>query len=162
MRKNGNACFASVAMVGNAPYLYDTLARELPVGVDAGCGGLRVVNGGCAARPTTERVRRATQRVNDALLSARELMLTALVVALCVVALLAWGISGHRSVTAAASEVPFVQISVAEGQSLWEISEAHPVAGLSTQQVVTLITEHNDLTGTLIQPGQRLLVPAAA
>lgn len=161
MRKSSGTYIGSVVL-SDTPYVGGTLARELPARADARAGGLVVVNGGCAARPTTERVRRATAAVNDALLGARELMLAALVVLLCVSVLAAWGISGHRSTAAALSEVPFECVSVAQGESLWEISEAHPVAGLTTQQVVSLISERNDLAGTLIQPGQILLVPAGA
>lgn len=161
MRKSNSAYLGS-AMVADAPYAYDTLARDLATRTAASAGGLVVVDGGCAARPTTERVRRATAAVNDALLGARELMLTALVVLVCAAALLAWGISDHRSLATAASDVAFERVSVAQGESLWEISEAHPVAGLSTQQVVELIAQRNDLTGSLIQPGQSLLVPASA
>ena len=42
-----------------------------------------------------------------------------------------------------------------DGDSLWDISEAHPVEGLTTSEVIDLIREENDLFGTVIQPARR-------
>jgi len=46
------------------------------------------------------------------------------------------------------------------GDSLWTIAEEHGVAGESTQSVVAWISANNDLTGSALQPGQKILVPA--
>lgn len=51
-------------------------------------------------------------------------------------------------------------IRIAGGDSLWSLARAHPVDGLRTEETVDLIRRLNDLHTPVIQPGQRLLVPA--
>lgn len=53
-------------------------------------------------------------------------------------------------------------IRVVSGDSLWELARAYPVQGLRTEQTVDLIRHLNALRSPVIQPGQRLLVPANA
>lgn len=165
MRMTGNAAVVPTT-IAEAPFMYDALARELTLRPDVVRGGLRVVEGRAphAASPAldagSERVRRANASVRDAMVGTRELALAALVVVLCAGALLAWALSGHEALASATSGVSFEQVSVEQGESLWGISEAHPVKGLSTQQVVSLISERNGLGDSVLQPGQTLLVPA--
>ena len=162
MKTMGNAAVVPTT-IAEAPFMYDALARELTLRPDAMRGGLRVIEGGSPAGRVSEgseRVCRANAAVRDSLIGVRELSLAALVVALCVVALLAWALSGHVALASATDGLAYEQVSVEQGESLWGISESHPVRGLSTQQVVSLIAEYNGLSDSVLQPGQTLLVPA--
>lgn len=150
--------------IAEAPFMYDAFARDLVLRTNSARGGLRVVEGGPAGRAAHDGVacsRRAGATTRRPLGGARELVLAALVVALCVCALLAWALAGHIALASATSDVTYEQVSVDEGESLWSISEAHPVDGLSTQQVVSLVSQRNDLSSSVLQPGQTLMVPAA-
>lgn len=49
---------------------------------------------------------------------------------------------------------------VTTGDSLWEVAAAHADEGEDLRAVVFEIKELNDLSGSIIQPGQVLLVPA--
>lgn len=51
-------------------------------------------------------------------------------------------------------------ICVMEGDSLWTIGAQHPIQGKSNTECMDWITQANNLQGTLIRPGQVLLVPA--
>lgn len=57
--------------------------------------------------------------------------------------------------------VSYERVSVRPGDSVWSISEAHPVDGLSTQDVEDLIQEQNGLKNLSLQPGVTLLVPSS-
>ena len=57
--------------------------------------------------------------------------------------------------------VSYERVSVRPGDSVWSISEAHPVDGLSTQDVEDLIQEQNGLQNLSLQPGVTLLVPSS-
>ena len=50
-------------------------------------------------------------------------------------------------------------VSVAPGDTLWNIAEEHGVEGLTTQQSVDLIRTWNDLEQSTLQPGMELIVP---
>lgn len=53
------------------------------------------------------------------------------------------------------------EVVVQPGDSLWQIAEAHPVAGVSTPDLVSYISETNSLPNANLNVGQHLLVPAA-
>jgi hypothetical protein len=55
----------------------------------------------------------------------------------------------------------FITVSVAEGDTLWEIAATHPIPGYSTLQVIDLIRSANALDENVIYPGQVLCVPQA-
>jgi LysM repeat protein len=52
------------------------------------------------------------------------------------------------------------RLDVQAGDTLWTLAESHPVDGLTTAQVASLVAEKNGLRGGLIIQGQDLLVPA--
>ena len=155
-----------------APYVPDALARKLE---DTSCQNparrpqLRVIPGGVREvglslgpeHVCSERVQRATKVVADDLRGRWEVLLALLAVALCAALVISWALSGQVG-AAGAGEVALEEHVVMDGDSLWDISEAHPVEGLTTSEVIDLIREENDLFGTVIQPGQTILVPAQA
>ncbi|MBS5449707.1 MAG: LysM peptidoglycan-binding domain-containing protein [Coriobacteriia bacterium] len=146
--------------IAEVPFMYDNLARQLNVRRDVRSGGLRVVEGGLACGQ--RRLVRSTHRsASSRRGGVAEAILAVVVVALCVLALLAWALDGERAYAAATSDATFESISVENGASLWSISAAHPVDGLSTEDVISLITERNGLSGTVLQPGQTILVPVS-
>lgn len=57
--------------------------------------------------------------------------------------------------------VSYERIRVRPGESVWSISEDHPVDGLSTQDIEDLIQEQNGLQRLSLQPGDTLLVPSS-
>lgn len=65
----------------------------------------------------------------------------------------------HRA--QAIENVSYERIQVRLGDSIWSISEEHPVDGLSTQDVEDLIQEQNGLQRLSVQPGVTLLVPSS-
>ncbi|MBQ6651273.1 MAG: LysM peptidoglycan-binding domain-containing protein, partial [Atopobiaceae bacterium] len=58
------------------------------------------------------------------------------------------------------ANVTLEEVVVMPGDSLWQLAESHPVAGVSTADVVSYISESNDLPSANLQVGQHLLVPA--
>lgn len=64
---------------------------------------------------------------------------------------------------ATASDTPSAtawgSVSVQPALTLWDLATAHPIAGLSTAATVDLILAENNLSSTVIYPGQTLLVP---
>lgn len=75
----------------------------------------------------------------------------------------AFGIASHASTVTTEqvrSSIVGEQITVAAGDTLYDIADCHGVEGLSTAQVIDWIREHSDFDGSLLQPGQRLTVPA--
>jgi LysM repeat protein len=50
-------------------------------------------------------------------------------------------------------------ITVGAGDTLWSIAAAHPVDGMSTSQVSSLVASMNDLSQATIHPGDTLKVP---
>lgn len=61
----------------------------------------------------------------------------------------------------AIENVSYERIRVHPGDSIWSISEEHPVDGLSTQDVEDLIQEQNGLQRLSLQPGVTLVVPSS-
>lgn len=54
---------------------------------------------------------------------------------------------------------PLEQITVHQGDSLLSIASEHSVDGVSSDELVELIEEENDLENATITPGQHLMVP---
>jgi len=50
-------------------------------------------------------------------------------------------------------------VKVQSGDTLWTLAKNHPVKGLSTQQVVGMLTEVNSLSGPVVTPGESILLP---
>lgn len=61
----------------------------------------------------------------------------------------------------AAGDIRFTTVSVAEGDTLWEMAARHPIPGRSTLQVIDVIRSANTLEDDTIHPGQILSVPEA-
>ena len=63
-------------------------------------------------------------------------------------------------VEAALATAHRVEITVAEGDSLWSIASEHPIAGLETAQTVETMRSWNKLDSALLRAGAALIVPA--
>lgn len=113
----------------------------------------------CRFRPTARDLARDQAR------SLRGAMLVACALVACVCALFVWAMRADAAPVIHAqgtvSGVVYESIVVQEGDSLWGLSEEHPVYGMTTREVVRLVFERNALATSVIQPGQTLLVPAA-
>lgn len=59
-----------------------------------------------------------------------------------------------------APEVPTMTVRVESGDTLWQLAQRHPVEGLTTEQTVELIVQHNQLDGATVQAGAQIAVPA--
>lgn len=57
------------------------------------------------------------------------------------------------------SSIEYSDITVAAGDTLWSIASEHAVSGISTNDLVQLIMEQNDLSSGALQPGQIISVP---
>lgn len=62
---------------------------------------------------------------------------------------------------AAISAVDRSEVTVAAGDSLWSIAEAHPIEGLDASRTVELIREWNELESPMLRVGMELSVPVA-
>ena len=163
MHASQGSLVASAVSVGSAPYVFGSAAQKLAA---PAASALVVLPGGrgsqahaCRYRPTASDVAR------DQRLHLRDVVVgVALALVLAAAACLAAGlVRGHASVASAAQEqVAFESVAVQSGDTLWELAEAHPVRGLTTQEVVSLVSERNGLAGSVIQPGQVIQVPRAA
>lgn len=105
-----------------------------------------------AARPVTPRLRLTQRgRVVFATLAAVPLVIAGLVFGL--------GASGAVA-TRDASTASFTTVTVDAGQSLWDLAaEIAPTA--DPREVAAQIVSLNQLTSTVLQPGQELAVPAS-
>jgi len=105
-----------------------------------------------AARPVTPRLRLTQRgRVVFATLAAVPLVIAGLVFGL--------GASGAVA-TRDASTASFATVTVDAGQSLWDLAaEIAPTA--DPREVAAQIVSLNQLTSTVLQPGQELAVPAS-
>jgi len=67
------------------------------------------------------------------------------------------------TLSAGSSDLPRVStmtVRVESGDTLWHLAKRHPVEGLTTEQTVELIVQHNQLTGATVQAGAQISVPA--
>ena len=96
-------------------------------------------------------------------LGLRQLLAAALAGALVIVlvALASAASDGFvsASVARSLSDVPTTSIVVTGGDSLWSIAEERAVDGVDTASLVQWIREANALDGSLLRPGQGLVVP---
>lgn len=76
-----------------------------------------------------------------------------------VMALLASWASDVAVASATPSSLAAEEVVVTTGDSLWGIAEGRSVPGMSTAALVAWIEEANDLSGTVLTPGQRIVVP---
>lgn len=54
------------------------------------------------------------------------------------------------------SQLQTQEVTVRRGDGLWQLAERYPVEGLSTQELVDLISEQNQLEGKTLYPGQHI------
>ena len=75
-----------------------------------------------------------------------------------------WGADQIRAqrTAMALGQAPSTQVTVGTGDSLWAIASAHPVDGVSTQELVDWLIDTNDLPGAALALGQSLTVPDAS
>lgn len=64
------------------------------------------------------------------------------------------------SMTLTPPTVQYVEVTVAPGQTLWDIAEAHKAARTDTRGMVYKIRVANELADATVYPGQVLRVPA--
>ena len=67
-------------------------------------------------------------------------------------------ITNHRSDLV--EDTSFEIVTVAQGDSLWDIAESHGIDGEDTAEVVRVIEQRNGLSSATLTPGQLLEVPA--
>lgn len=67
------------------------------------------------------------------------------------------GASGTRAETAANGERTIV---VSSGDTLWDIAQSVKPEGGDVRKTVYMIKKRNNLSGSVLQPGQSLIVPA--
>ena len=65
----------------------------------------------------------------------------------------------ERKVFHTLDTVPTKTITVCAGDSRWAIASAHPVKGVSTQELVSWLMDENDLSSAVLALGQSLTVP---
>lgn len=122
-------------------------------------------SGAAPAPRSVQRREEAASRVygNGAVSLSALFVVLALVVGLALAAVtLAPGAVRANAARAALGQVQAQTVKVASGQSLWSIASDHGVAGASTQDVVDWIRAQNGLDGSVIEPGQQLIVPQAS
>lgn len=61
--------------------------------------------------------------------------------------------------SAAIDSLEFENVTVEAGDSLWSIAERSAVPGLSTDELVQVVRDHNGLQTSTLQPGQVIAVP---
>lgn len=82
----------------------------------------------------------------------------ALVIALAVLA--SWlSDAAIASAMPAPSALAVEEVVVMPGDTLWGIAEGRAVDGMTTSALVSWIEERNDLAGSTLAPGQRIVVP---
>ncbi len=92
---------------------------------------------------------------------SRFVAVTSIFAVACIVVALSTAVISSIDRSVALGSVSYERIEVKPGDSIWAISEAHSVDGLSTQDVQDLIAEQNGLKKLSVEPGQVLLVPSS-
>nr|WP_306792823.1 LysM peptidoglycan-binding domain-containing protein [Collinsella urealyticum] len=59
-----------------------------------------------------------------------------------------------------ARSIVYEQVRIAPGDSLWSLAEARSVDGMSTQELVQEIRTKNQLSSSMLEPGQVLELPS--
>lgn len=157
---------ASSVACASTPYVFGSAATDLRASRDASRAFVLLEGGrsqevhACRYRPTARDVARDQRlRLRDVLVG---LVVCMLVGAVIVSAIFMLHGRVADATTAAASSVTYEGVCVQQGDTLWELAEAHPVHGLTTQEVVELVASHNGISDAVIQPGQVLQVPMQA
>lgn len=117
---------------------------------------LRVVQGG------REEEVSARKFENELYSRVRGLILVAAMV--CALSLLGIGVYGTAQFSRrdeALGQAQVVTVSVANGDTVWSIAESHPIQGVSTSDLVQLISQRNDLGSSPLRAGQQLQIPVA-
>ena len=167
---NTHTCNAPTRRVpGSYWYAYGSVAEDL-VGSCASAPSrsyLRVLDGGeRETGPASIQGYRTRPRAQTAQpthsRSALDVIVTILLVgALVFIVTATCLLPGDVPSTADIAAVPVEIVSVAHGDTLWSLSEQHPIDGLTTRQCVQWIMERNGLESTLLTPGQAIWVPCA-
>jgi LysM repeat protein len=83
------------------------------------------------------------------------------VAVLALVAALAWTLASQQAVAGQAGEaIPVSSVTVAAGETLWDIARTYTEPGQDVREVVDRLVDLNGLAGGSLQAGQELLVPA--
>lgn len=106
------------------------------------------------------------RRTSSGALTQRQMLaISALCVALvCVLglfSLISDGLS-RAAVESAIASAPVETITVHDGDTLWGIAQDRCPEGVSASELVTWISQNNELSSGLIYSGQRLVVPVAS
>lgn len=76
-------------------------------------------------------------------------------------AALGWSLASGRAVAGQAGEaIPVSSVTVAAGETLWDIARTYTAPGEDVREVVDRLVDLNGLAGGSLQAGQELLVPA--
>lgn len=88
------------------------------------------------------------------------LPLAAFVLSLVLV-IVSWSVDALRygAVTSHLASVPTQEVMVTQGDSLWTLAQTYHVSGVSTQELVSWLYDHNELTSSALSLGQCLQVP---
>lgn len=117
---------------------------------------MRVVASAQASEGAVRSALRAEARRRNANAKAtarRDVILLAFLLVFCVGGLLlVW--QPQADAAPVRGEAAFELVTVGEGDTLWAISERYPVRGLSTQENVRWIMQHNEMTSSVLRPGQ--------
>jgi nucleoid-associated protein YgaU len=91
---------------------------------------------------------------NSSLRGKLEVLLLAAIVALLVIGAVSTGRPREAS--------PYTTsvLRVRQGDTLWQVAEAHPIDGLTTSQVVDALVAANRLGARSLSPGQMIRIPA--
>lgn len=118
-------------------------------------GNLLVIEGGQARglRTNHEEAHRAGKQLN--------LSSVCIIASLAIGLLLALVMPAFAEMSAIQS-TDFETIRIHKGDTMWGIAQEHGIEGVSTQDVMALIEQHNGLGGRVLQPGQELDVPVRA
>jgi nucleoid-associated protein YgaU len=86
--------------------------------------------------------------------SQLSVQLSVLLATVCAVFLLIGGAAG-----AGEPPVPAIEYVVVEGDTLWEIAEAHLAPEADVRPLIQAIKERSEITSSSLQPGQVLHIP---
>lgn len=117
---------------------------------------MRVVSSAQASEGAVRSALRAEARRRSAHAKAkarRDVILLAFLLVFCIAGLLlVW--QPQAGAAPVQGETAFELVTVGEGDTLWAISERYPVQGLSTRENVRWIMEHNEMSSSILRPGQ--------
>lgn len=138
--------------MNNASMIQGNLALALPACKPT--PSFSVVSGGA---PVVRSVVYESPRTIDSRFALRSFAAIALIIALAA-AVFAIGSERAAAQAALASSLSFEEVKVGPGDSLWALASEHAVEGISTNEMVQIILEENDLEEGMLYPGQTLRV----